>query len=323
MPQVHPVFLWGLLTEAAGEGGWCGEGSRGSGGWVVLLRRRQKTHCSRRRSLRTPGPSRAGSSEMRMASSMAASSPEPPSPRRAGPKHSGLRMSSRTTTLAFSSTLSPGHSRGVRRPHEPLPRDPPQEAQGPAPPTRPRLASRPCPSLLGGTPAQARPGLRVWATPKGSFGQSRQRPHPPTVTSCLTVDEDSEAQEVQVALTTTGVPTNVRVAFGQEHGATLEATACQVGHHLGIVGGSARPTPPSSPRLTSLLVPGALQSVSSLYPSANSNPHHLPSSPIRTITAASSLGLLLPAICPHHTVRGTLQIPVSSHVPPLLGNPLA
>ena len=45
--------------------------------------------------------------EMRMASSMAASSPLPPSPLRAGPKHSGRRISSRTTTLAFSSTLSP------------------------------------------------------------------------------------------------------------------------------------------------------------------------------------------------------------------------
>lgn len=157
MPQVHPVFLGGLLTEAAGEGGWCGGGSRGSGGWVVLSRRRQKTHCSRRRSLRTPGPSRAGSSEIRMASSMAASSPEPPSPRRAGPKHSGLRMSSRTTTLAFSSTLSPGHSSGIRRPHEPLPRDPAQEAQGPAPSTRPRLASRPCPAYLEGS--LPRPGL--------------------------------------------------------------------------------------------------------------------------------------------------------------------
>jgi hypothetical protein len=45
--------------------------------------------------------------EMWMASSMAASNPLPPSPLRAGPKHSGRRISSRTTTLAFSSTLSP------------------------------------------------------------------------------------------------------------------------------------------------------------------------------------------------------------------------
>lgn len=53
------------------------------------------------------GPSLAGSSEILMASSMAANSPAPPSPLRAGPKHSGLRIRRRTTTLAFSSTLSP------------------------------------------------------------------------------------------------------------------------------------------------------------------------------------------------------------------------
>lgn len=57
------------------------------------------------------GPSLAGSSEILMASSMAASRPFPPSPLRAGPKHSGRRMSRRTTTLAFSSTLSPVRSR--------------------------------------------------------------------------------------------------------------------------------------------------------------------------------------------------------------------
>ena len=110
MSQMHPVFFGGLLPEAAREGGDVRRGRhQGSwGGWFVLSRRGQETHCSRRRSLRTPGPSRAGSSEMRMASSMVASSPEPPSPRRAGPKHSGLRISSLTTTLAFSSTLSPG-----------------------------------------------------------------------------------------------------------------------------------------------------------------------------------------------------------------------
>lgn len=112
MSKVHPVFLGGLLPEAAGEGGWCEEAARGSGRVVVLSRKGQETHSSRRRSLRTPGPSLAGSSEMRMASSMVASSPELPSPRRAGPKHSGLRISRRTTTLAFSSTLSPGGSRG-------------------------------------------------------------------------------------------------------------------------------------------------------------------------------------------------------------------
>lgn len=54
------------------------------------------------------GRSRAGSSEILMASFMAASRPWPPSPLRAGPKHSGRLISSFTTTLAFSSTLSPG-----------------------------------------------------------------------------------------------------------------------------------------------------------------------------------------------------------------------
>lgn len=65
----------------------------------------------KRLSFLTVGPSLAGSSEILMASSMAASRPFPPSPLRAGPKHSGRRMSRRTTTLAFSSTLSPVWSR--------------------------------------------------------------------------------------------------------------------------------------------------------------------------------------------------------------------
>lgn len=111
MSQVHPVFFRRLLTKAVEEkvvvGGIQGHGSGG-----YHTEKGTGTHCSRRRSLRTPGPSRAGSSEIRMASSMAASSPEPPSPRRAGPKHSGFRINSRTTTLAFSSTLSPGTQKG-------------------------------------------------------------------------------------------------------------------------------------------------------------------------------------------------------------------
>lgn len=53
------------------------------------------------------GRSRAGSSEILMASFMAASKPWPPSPLSAGPKHSGRLIRSFTTTLAFSSTLSP------------------------------------------------------------------------------------------------------------------------------------------------------------------------------------------------------------------------
>lgn len=53
------------------------------------------------------GRSRAGSSEILMASLMVASRPWPPSPLKAGPKHSGRLIRSFTTTLAFSSTLSP------------------------------------------------------------------------------------------------------------------------------------------------------------------------------------------------------------------------
>lgn len=44
------------------------------------------------------GPSIDGSSEILMASSMAARRPFPPSPRRAGPKHSGRRISNLNTT---------------------------------------------------------------------------------------------------------------------------------------------------------------------------------------------------------------------------------
>lgn len=55
------------------------------------------------------GPSLERSWEILIASSIAANNPSPPSPRRAGPKHSGRRISSLTTTLAFSSTLSPEH----------------------------------------------------------------------------------------------------------------------------------------------------------------------------------------------------------------------
>lgn len=55
------------------------------------------------------GPSLERSWEILMASSIADNNPSPPSPRRAGPKHSGRRMRSLTTTLAFSSTLSPNN----------------------------------------------------------------------------------------------------------------------------------------------------------------------------------------------------------------------
>lgn len=132
--QVYPVFFRGLLTKAVEEkvvgriqGHDNGSYHPGKG---------MGTYCSRRRSLRTPGPSRAGSSEMRMASSMAASSPEPPSPRRAGPKHSGFRINSRTTTLAFSSTLSPGTQKGQE-----ISWGTPRQPQNP---THSRVMSGPC-----------------------------------------------------------------------------------------------------------------------------------------------------------------------------------
>lgn len=192
------------------------------------------THCSRRRSLRTPGPSRAGSSEMRMASSMVASSPEPPSPRRAGPKHSGLRISSRTTTLAFSSTLSPGGSQGRGVLVSPCPGPLPNS---PRPQGKCQASSAPRPWLKPTWRAPCSCG------PEGGFGPCPPASFPVTATSGLTIDKDSKAQEVQVALTTAGVPANVRVPFGQEHGAALEATACQVGHHLGAEGDSARAGP--------------------------------------------------------------------------------
>lgn len=125
------------------------------------------------------GPSLDRSCEILMASSMADSRPSPPSPRRAGPKHSGRRMSSLTTTLAFSSTLSPGRTRAERRSGEH------SASQGPQ-----------------------------------RHGNS------------LTVAEDGESQEVQIAFALHGVPANVRVSFVHQHHTTLKTTASQVLHHL-------------------------------------------------------------------------------------------
>lgn len=47
-----------------------------------------------------------------------------------------------------------------------------------------------------------------------------------------TVDKDSKSEKVQVFLSTAGIPTDVRVAFGQQHGTALKSTACQIFHHL-------------------------------------------------------------------------------------------
>lgn len=114
----------------------------------------------------------------------------------------------------------------------------------------------------------------------------------PTTTTCLTIDKNSEAQEVQVALTATRVPANVWVPFGQEHGAALEATARQVGHHLGVEG--VLSLRPDLHYLLPLLIPGAPQSALSLDPSANNYPHCPPSSPPALISYCLSLTLSAP-----------------------------
>lgn len=118
---------------------------------------------------------------------------------------------------------------------------------------------------------------------------------PVTSISRLTIDKDSEAQEVQVTLATTGVPADVWVSFGQEHGAALEATASQVGHHLGVEGGSARGSTHTTyfPKAQVPVFPRTSAIRLSLDPSAN-NPHLPPSSPPWTIAATFSLGSLFP-----------------------------
>lgn len=77
----------------------------------VLPMKPKSSYMGKRLSFLTLGPSLAGSSDILIASSIAARSPLPPSPLKAGPKHSGLRMRRRTTTFAFSSTLSPTRNR--------------------------------------------------------------------------------------------------------------------------------------------------------------------------------------------------------------------
>lgn len=48
----------------------------------------------------------------------------------------------------------------------------------------------------------------------------------------MTVNKHSEAEEVQIALSTTGVPADVRVTFRQQHRAHLQATSSQICDHL-------------------------------------------------------------------------------------------
>lgn len=48
----------------------------------------------------------------------------------------------------------------------------------------------------------------------------------------LTIDKDSKAKEIQVSLSSTGIPADVRVALRKEHGAHLQPTTGQICHHL-------------------------------------------------------------------------------------------
>lgn len=48
----------------------------------------------------------------------------------------------------------------------------------------------------------------------------------------LTVNKDSKAKEIQVSLSSTWIPADVRVALRKEHRTHLQPTTGQVGHHL-------------------------------------------------------------------------------------------
>lgn len=159
------------------------------------------------------GRSRAGSSEILMASFMAASRPWPPSPLKAGPKHSGRLMRSFTTTLAFSSTLSPWDAK---------------RKQG-------KKTQNKTHKL----------GLNVAREKEKDKGSWRSRSFkgeayffPFTrhteLSGGLTIAEDSEPKEGKVTLSLYGVPAQVWVTFGYQHGTALKATAGQVRHHLNI-----------------------------------------------------------------------------------------
>lgn len=52
------------------------------------------------------------------------------------------------------------------------------------------------------------------------------------IIKALTINKHSEAEEVQIALSTAGVPADVRVPFRQQHWAHLQATSSQICHHL-------------------------------------------------------------------------------------------
>lgn len=48
----------------------------------------------------------------------------------------------------------------------------------------------------------------------------------------LTVNKDSKAEEIQVSLSSTWIPADVRVALRKEHRTHLQPTTGQVCHHL-------------------------------------------------------------------------------------------
>lgn len=108
----HLLLIITISRPESGEGAELVEveGSERRNQPLALKSKKCHAYTSEQTPCTDPGRSRAGVSEILMASFMAASSPFPPSPRRAGPKHSGRRISSLTTTLEFSSTLSPGKS---------------------------------------------------------------------------------------------------------------------------------------------------------------------------------------------------------------------
>lgn len=122
-------------------------------------------YIGKRLSFLVLGPSLAGSSDILMASSIAAKRPLPPSPLRAGPKHSGLRMRRRTTTLAFSSTLSPTAKKRM--------------------------------SFIKGQIN----GMQQ----NDVLHQNKDQ----------TIDKYSKSKKVKIFLSTAGIPSNIRVTFGQ------------------------------------------------------------------------------------------------------------
>lgn len=47
-----------------------------------------------------------------------------------------------------------------------------------------------------------------------------------------TIDKYSKSQKVKIFLSTTGIPSNIRVPFGQEHWTALKSTSSQIFHNL-------------------------------------------------------------------------------------------